>query len=72
MTVKSLSLAAALVLVAGIALVAAVLLTGRDDNPDDPIQAALSTTCDPERTRYVDAVASHPGRPGYAHAVRRL
>ena len=62
MTVKSLSMAAALVLVAGVALVAFVLL-GRSDDPDQVLQAALATTCDPERTRYVDAVASTPGRP---------
>ena len=42
MTLKSLSLAAALVLVAGIALVAAV--PGRDDNPDDALRPQ-STTC---------------------------
>ena len=61
MTLKSLSLAAALVLVAGIALVAAVLLAGRDDNPDDALQAALSTTCDPALTRYFDVTVDLDG-----------
>ena len=62
MTVKSLSLAAALVLVAGIALVAFVLL-GRNDDPDQVLQAALATTCDPALTRYFDAVTSTPDVP---------
>ena len=61
MTLKSLSLAAALVLVAGIALVAFVLLTGRDDNSDDALQAALSTTCDPALTRYFDVTLDFDG-----------
>ncbi len=60
MTVKSLSLAAALVLVAGIALVAFVVL-GRNDDPDQVLQAALSTTCDPALTRYFDVTLDFDG-----------
>ena len=40
----------------------ALFLFIRSDQPNT-LQAALSTTCDPEQTRYVDAVASTPGRP---------
>ena len=60
MTVKSLSMAAALVLVAGIALVAFVVL-GRNDDPDQVLQAALATTCDPALTRYFDVTLDFDG-----------